>query len=269
MKITSKRYPVKSSQLSQSIRNQFTMNGQARFWENDDPMDSKPLNALKYSKAEIDKAIKMTSVFELGHYGAVDTWIYLALERYSIKELQVGIIGSADQGFGPWYEAMVLSQGGIPTVIEYNKIEYAYDSIDCLTPTEIEKKLANGYKFDALLCISSIEHDGLTRYGDPLNPNGDLVAMHKLKSYLKPEGNLFLTCPVGIDSVIWNYHRIYGRARLDLLLSGWNIIDTFGFSDSNLDRDVGSGWKQQNEEGALQFPNYPSYEPLFVLQSNG
>lgn len=29
-------------------------------------------------------------------------------------------------------------------------------------------------KFDVLISYSSIEHDGLGRFGDPLSPNGDL-----------------------------------------------------------------------------------------------
>lgn len=31
--------------------------------------------------------------------------------------------------------------------------------------------------FDAIVSFSGLEHDGLGRYGDPLNPYGDLSAM--------------------------------------------------------------------------------------------
>jgi hypothetical protein len=63
----------------------------------------------------------------------------------------------------------------------------------------------------------------------PLDPDGDLKAMRKMKERVKPTGLLFLAVPTGKDKVLFNNARIYGRHRLPLLLDGWNIIDTFGF----------------------------------------
>jgi hypothetical protein len=40
--------------------------------------------------------------------------------------------------------------------------------------------------FDVVLSISSFEHDGLGRYGDPLNPDGDMAAMRSTRRLLKP-----------------------------------------------------------------------------------
>ena len=259
---------VKSSELSLEEKEAFTMGRAIKFFENDEPLDDRPAEPLFYTTADIQKAVELTSLYELGHYGGVDTRVYLALERYSIKNSKVGIIGSADQGYGPWYECMVLSQGGIPTVIEYNKISYEEDFITCISPAEMQVRVDSGFKFDALMCISSIEHDGLNRYGDPLNPNGDLASMKILKSYLKKDGLLYLSCPVGIDSVVWNWHRIYGEKRLPLLFSGWTLVDSFGFSDSHLQRNMQKGWKEKLPNGFPMFPNYPCFEPLFVLKND-
>ena len=41
------------------------------------------------------------------------------------------------------------------------------------------------------------------RYGDPVNPNADMAAMAKLRSYVKPGGVAFLAVPVGADAVFW------------------------------------------------------------------
>jgi hypothetical protein len=47
-----------------------------------------------------------------------------------------------------------------------------------LDPTEMSEKFLAGKleKFDAVVSFSSIEHSGLGRYGDGLNPWADLVA---------------------------------------------------------------------------------------------
>ena len=38
-------------------------------------------------------------------------------------------------------------------------------------------------------------HDGLGRYGDPLNPDGDLSAVREMRALLKPRGWLLLGVP--------------------------------------------------------------------------
>ncbi|MFC1669666.1 DUF268 domain-containing protein [Spirochaetota bacterium] len=118
--------------------------------------------------------------------------------------------------------------------------------------------------FDAAFSISSFEHDGLGRYGDPVDPDGDLKAMEKMKKFLKPGGRLVLAVPIGKDSLVWNAHRVYGSLRLPMFLNGWKILKSFGFDKNMLHRDTGlaydSDWKEKKIE-------YPQYQPVFVLEN--
>ena len=111
--------------------------------------------------------------------------------------------------------------------------------------------------FDAAFSISSFEHDGLGRYGDPINPDGDLQAMEKTKRMLKPGGLLLLAVPVGCDVIVWNAHRIYGPKRLARLLEGWDILDAFGFNQSLF---------YIND---AMHTYYGNDQPLFVLRAKG
>jgi SAM-dependent methyltransferase len=78
--------------------------------------------------------------------------------------------------------------------------------------------------FDQILNCSSVEHVGLAgRYGSPDEPDGDIRAMEKMARILKPEGDMVLTIPVGIDAVHAPNHRIYGDKRLPRLLEHWEI----------------------------------------------
>ena len=83
-------------------------------------------------------------------------------------------------------------------------------------------------QFDVILSISSLEHDGLGRCGDPVDPDADLRSMSKTRQMLSPEGLLFLAVPIGRDCVMWNAHRVYGRTRLQRLLEGWTVVGFFG-----------------------------------------
>eukprot|EP01034_Spumella_vulgaris_P027181 gene27182-33867_t len=83
--------------------------------------------------------------------------------------------------------------------------------------------------FDIAISLSAFDHDGLGRYGDPLNPR----------------------VPIGPDVVVFNLHRRYGVIRLPLLLEGWEEVERIGWMESKLTSEA--NWRQ-------------SYEPIFVLR---
>lgn len=220
----------------------YTMNGQipVQEWYRDDtyPLDS----PLVYEKKRIDQYIKKIEKRQPNYYGETGKWLQLALEKYSIRNQNVIIMGSVD----PWCESFCLYYGARCTTVEYNKIVSQDVRLNMVSPKEYDR---SPVKFDAALSISSFEHDGLGRYGDPLNPYGDLDAMRELKSKLQTGGKLFLSVPLGRDALVWNVHRIYGRLRLPMLLENWEILDTFGYEESRLDN---------GEIGQY-------YQPVFVL----
>jgi hypothetical protein len=62
----------------------------------------------------------------------------------------------------------------------------------------------------SLSCMHTIEHIGLGRYGDPINPEGDVLAAHELARVLAPGGQMLIVVPIGKRAVIeFNAHRIY------------------------------------------------------------
>ncbi|MBI3704986.1 MAG: DUF268 domain-containing protein, partial [Rhizobiales bacterium] len=49
----------------------------------------------------------------------------------------------------------------------------------------------------SLSCLHVIEHIGLGRYGDPIDPSGSIAGLHELERVLAPGGRLYLSTPVG------------------------------------------------------------------------
>lgn len=214
-------------------------------WYRDDSYP--PTKPITFTPVEINAYLSRIARKEQNYYEATDSYLYAALEKYSdaLKGKKVAVIGSIT----PWYESIVLYYGGAPTTIEYNKIVCSDPRVEVLTVSEFER---NPRTFDAIISISSIEHDGLGRYGDPINPVGDFEAMQKMKAMLHKNGLLFLAVPVGRDRLWWNVHRIYGRLRFPLLIEGWNLIDSFGFRNEDLERDLGDAAS--------------GHQPVFVLR---
>ena len=192
-----------------------------------------------YSKEMIDENIEFIKSGGVKNYKALNFDLYKCFENYSIKDKTVAIIGSVT----PWFEAVVIHYGGIPTTIEYNKIETDDPRLSILTVDELKSKEIE--KFDAVLSISSYEHDGLGRYGDPINPTGDLESMKYMKdTLLKSEGLLYLAVPIGMDTVVWNAHRVYGEKRWPLLIDGFDVLFSSGYNEGDFLVDRGTGGRQ-------------------------
>jgi len=179
------------------------------------------------------------------YYGETDSWLYEALRKYPIAGMDVLLIGSAN----PWYEAVCLAHGASSvTVSEYGSRPFINTAIKYVKPDELTGR------FDACVNISSVEHDGLGRYGDPIDTDGDLKTMAHLVKFVKPNGNHYLAVPVGPDLTVFNVHRIYGK-RLIALCSEWHVQDKFGFMPN---------WWLNNYNTTEITP----YQPIVVLRNS-
>ena len=79
-------------------------------------------------------------------------------------------------------------------------------------------------RFDAVLCISTLEHIGSGEYGQPIDKDADADALRQLHALTEPGGLLVLTTPCG-DSADADGARVYDRARLETLLADWTVED--------------------------------------------
>lgn len=75
----------------------------------------------------------------------------------------------------------------------------------------------------SLSCMHTIEHIGLGRYGDEIDPAGDLKSINELKRILKSEGDLLFVTPVGKPKIEFNAHRIYSYEQVIELFSPFTL----------------------------------------------
>lgn len=63
--------------------------------------------------------------------------------------------------------------------------------------------------FESVSCMHTVEHIGLGRYGDAIDPAGDLKAVSELVRVTQPGGSILFVTPVGRPRIEFNGHRIY------------------------------------------------------------
>jgi hypothetical protein len=85
-----------------------------------------------------------------------------------------------------------------------------------------------GFPDNSVASLSSmhvIEHIGLGRYGDPLDPDGDLKAIRELCRVLARGGNLMVAVPVGRARIQFNAHRVYDDAEFCSYFAGLELVE--------------------------------------------
>lgn len=130
--------------------------------------------------------------------------------------------------FGPSRSAKMslfaVGQGYRVTAVSLEQIQPQHPNLVFILGDVLTVKI--GGKFDWVLNISTVEHCGLAgRYGVAVHDtDADLKAMEILKALLKPQGKMLLTIPVGLDTVVGHWHRVYGKRRLPRLLKGYKVL---------------------------------------------
>ncbi|XP_062613058.1 uncharacterized protein LOC134274836 isoform X4 [Saccostrea cucullata] len=139
-----------------------------------------------------------------------------------VKGGRVLVIGSES----PWVEACVLEAGAKEVVtLEYGEIKSLHPQIKAYIPREFRKAFLNNTlgEFDAVVTFSSVEHSGLGRYGDGLNPWGDIIAIARAWCVAKKGASM----TIGVmydnekDYIRYNAGRWYGKIRYPYLATNW------------------------------------------------
>lgn len=115
----------------------------------------------------------------------------------------------------PWVECLLLHfNAESVTTLDYITPECNY-KINTLSMDNYKKEM----KYDIIVSFSSLEHDGLGRYGDPINPNGDIDACTEAYTMLNDDGYFICGIPIGNGVIQGNYHRIFNQKRINKLFS--------------------------------------------------
>lgn len=161
-----------------------------------------------------------------GHYFHQDLWA--ARKVFAAKPKRHVDVGSRIDGFVSHLLAFMPVE-----VIDVRPLASPVDGLRFLQGDATD--LA-GFASDSLESISTlhaVEHFGLGRYGDPVDPSACFRAMRSLARVLAPAGRLYFSVPVGVERVEFNSHRVFSpgtilREFADLRLVSFSAVDDAG-----------------------------------------
>lgn len=105
---------------------------------------------------------------------------------------------------------------------EYRTVDLKLSNLSVSSASLLQLPFADG-SVASLSCMHVIEHIGLGRYGDKLDPDGDLEAIAELKRILAVGGTLLFVVPVGKPTIEFNAHRVYSYEQVLDCFSGLEL----------------------------------------------
>ena len=94
-----------------------------------------------------------------------------------------------------------------------------------MVPSEFRQKYLNGTLgiFDGIVTFSTMEDSGLGRFGDALNPWGDIITIARAWCVTREGGSLTIGVPYdeSKDWLFLNGYRVYGKIRYPYLTTNW------------------------------------------------
>ena len=159
------------------------------------------------------------------HYFHQDIWAARQLYQKRVRE-HVDI-GSRIDGFighiVPFTKVVYIDYRSLDIVLD--NFEFCQGSITDLPL--IDETISS------LSCLHVLEHIGLGRYGDEVDPEGYIKAAKELSRVLAREGHLLLAVPVGNERLMFDGHRIFDPGTIvdvfaGLTLKEFSLIDDLG-----------------------------------------
>lgn len=129
--------------------------------------------------------------------------------------------------------------------IDFRPLRVSLDGLKC-SAGDVTNLNKDADSIISLSCLHVVEHIGLGRYGDPIDPEGSVRAMRELQRVLAPEGRLYLSLPVGHERVCFNAHRVFDPqavigAMNNLRLIEFSLVDDAGVFHESVSTDMAAG----------------------------
>jgi SAM-dependent methyltransferase len=85
----------------------------------------------------------------------------------------------------------------------------------------------------SLSSLHAVEHFGLGRYADPVDPDAPFSAMRAMARVLAPGGRLYFSVPVGRERVEFNAQRVFSPATVIEAFSGLELVSFAAVGDDD------------------------------------
>jgi len=138
----------------------------------------------------------------------------------------------------------VLSAHVETVFVDYRPLKVSLPGLTSIAGNILDLQFPDD-SIESLSCLHVIEHIGLGRYGDPIDPLGSVKAALELQRVVSRGGSLYLSLPVGRERVCFNAHRVHSPISVLQMFPQLKLIE-FSYVD-----DAGQFCEMKSVEDAV------------------
>jgi len=177
----------------------FTWRNWSQFWKDYDEYRAIAAEEVIDLQPNIDDKTSQTPIDPIYYYQ--DAWAFERILKHS---------PAAHIDVGSHNKFVALLSKVIPTtMVDIRPLSLSLASVKFIEGSILDMPFDDG-SCDSISSICVVEHIGLGRYGDPLDPEGTQKAIRELIRILAPGGHLFLSVPIDdTNHTCFNGQRVF------------------------------------------------------------
>lgn len=155
----------------------------------------------------------------IGNYFCQDLWAARLIYKSGVREHLD--IGSRIDGFISHLLAMDIKV----TIIDIREFPGEVENLHTIVDDATLLKNVDDESVESMSALCSIEHFGLGRYGDPVDPEACFKCFDNIQKKMKKGGRLYISLPIGKERVEFNAHRVFYPSTVIECFSRMDLIE--------------------------------------------
>lgn len=143
-------------------------------------------------------------------------------------------IGSRLNGF----LSIIISMGIPLVVIDVRTFPVEIEGMTTIVDDATTLSQFDDDSIESISAVSSLEHFGLGRYGDPIDPEACFKCFKNLQKKMKIGGKLYMTVPVGEEKVCFNAHRVFNPLTIVNEFNEMTLLEFSFISEGKINRNI-------------------------------
>lgn len=159
-------------------------------------------------------------------------------------------IGSRIDGFIAHLLAMDIDV----TLIDIREFPEEVEGLHTIIDNATMLRQVPDESIESMSALCSLEHFGLGRYGDPIDPEACFKCFNEIQKKIKTGGDFYLSVPIGKERVEFNAHRVFYAHTILECFSSMQLIEYSCVSAGKLERNVAvSKYDDDSHNGEFRY----------------
>lgn len=143
-------------------------------------------------------------------------------------------IGSRLDGF----IAHVLSFGITVNMIDIRSLPMEIPGLHTIVDNATDMNQFEDNSIESLSALCSLEHFGLGRYGDPIDPEACFRCFDAIQRKVKCGGKIYISVPIGKERLEFNAHRIFYAETIRDCFNKCRLLEFSCTADGSIEKDI-------------------------------